>query len=146
MQASVTAPTVQELAESLAELWRRVAAGGDQSRSFALVDELGISLTQMKSLMLLQHCGDPLSVGELSERLPLSLPAASRTVDGLLRRGWIERREDERDRRCKRVTITPAGRDVAERISDARLQGLEAFAASLTDDQRAGLHAAIAEL
>ena len=86
------------------------------------------------------------SVKEVSDRLALSLPGASRTVDALLRRGWVERREDPADRRMKRVGITPDGREVIDRIENARLAGLEDYAASLTREQRATLSSALSNL
>ena len=129
MQATQVSP--RQLAEAIGDLWRRTTTGGDNA-SFALIDELGLSITQVKTLFTLHHCAESVSVGEVSERLGLSLAAASRTIDGLLQQGWVQRREDERDRRMKRVSITPAGRDVAQRIADARMLGLESFAASLT--------------
>lgn len=135
----------KQLAESLTALWRMVASGSEDA-SLALIAELGLSLTQVKSLFLLQHCDEEISVGELAERLGISLAATSRTVEGLLQRGWLERREDEHDRRMKRVTLTPEGREMAGRIADARMAGLEAFAASLTDEQRARLHTALTDL
>ena len=76
----------------------------------------------------------------------MSLPGASRTVDALLRRGWLERREDEHDRRMKRVGITESGRAVVERIDNARLAGIEQYTASLTPEQRSRLAAALADL
>jgi DNA-binding MarR family transcriptional regulator len=130
---------------ALAALWRRMASGGENA-AFALIAELGLSLTQVKSLWLLDGCAEPLTVGDVSERLGISVPAASRTLDGLLRQGWVERREDEHDRRMKRVSLTAQGRDVARRIAQARMHGLEAFAASLTDEQRAHLHDALKEI
>ena len=87
-----------------------------------------------------------MSVKELADRLGMSLPGASRTVDGLLRRGWLERREDPHDRRMKRVGITADGREVVERIETARLAGLEDYAASLTPEQRARLSSALSDL
>jgi len=76
----------------------------------------------------------------------LSLPGASRIVDALLRRGWLERREDLHDRRMKRVGITPDGREVVDRIETARLAGLEDYAASLTPEQRNRLSSALSDL
>jgi DNA-binding MarR family transcriptional regulator len=137
--------TTRSLAEALADLWRRVVSTGED-RTFQLVDELGLTFTQVKTLHNLRTCEQPLSVGELSERLGLSLPATSRTVDGLARKGWLERREDEHDRRMKRVTLTAEGERIAGAIADARMQGLEAFAASLTDEQRARLAAALEDI
>lgn len=135
----------RELARSLAGLWRMVAHGREDA-SLALITELGLSLTQVKTLFCLEHCEAPPTVGELSERLGISVAAASRTADGLLRRGWLERREDEHDRRAKLLRLTPDGAAVARRIAEARMQGLEAFAASLSPAQRARLQRAVADI
>lgn len=126
-------------------LWHRIVRGHERA-TFALLDDLGLSVTQVKTLHALDHCVEAVSVGDVSEELGISQAAASRTIEGLLRRGWVERREDPSDRRMKRVSITAAGREVAGRLTDARLQGLEAFAASLSPEQRAGLHTALAAL
>jgi DNA-binding MarR family transcriptional regulator len=113
---------------------------------FAILGELDLTMTQMKTLGLLDDCVDEVSVKELSERLGLSLPATSRTVDGLLRRGLLSRHEDTEDRRVKRVRLTDAGSAMVDQIVTARLQGLEAYATTLSDDQRAALMAALADL
>ncbi len=134
----------QSLAEDLLELWIHLMRGSSR-QMFAVVAELDLTMTQMKTLGMLDDCADEFSVKELAERLGLSLPATSRTVDGLLHRGMLAREEDSADRRVKRVRITDEGRDVLQRINVARLQGLEEFAASLSDEQserlRAALHA-----
>ena len=113
---------------------------------FALLEELDLTLSHVKALTVLADCGCELSVKEVSEQLTLSLPGASRTVDALLRRGYLERREDDNDRRMKRIGITPAGRDVARRIIDARLEGLEQFTSSLSAEQRTRLMSALTDL
>lgn len=146
MQATRQAVSASELAGSLGLLWRLVSSNGDGSSYFALIDELGLSLTQMKCLMLLEHCEAAVTVGDLADRVGLSLASASRTIEGLHRKGWTERREDEHDRRVKRVSLTPAGHGIAQRVIQARMQGLERFAASLSDEQRARLHTVIADL
>jgi DNA-binding MarR family transcriptional regulator len=113
---------------------------------YVLVEELDLTLTQLKALHALDLAAEEASVKELGEALGLSLPAASRTVEGLLRRGYLERREDDRDRRVKRVRLTPTGRDAVERLNRARLAGLESFASTLTEAQRTRLSGAIASL
>jgi DNA-binding MarR family transcriptional regulator len=143
VQASAVTP--RELAEALAQLWKRVVERGENA-AFALIAELGLSFTQVKTLHALRTSAAPLSVGELAEQLGISPPTTSRTVECLLRKGWLERREDEHDRRMKRVTLTDEGERIAGAIADARMQGLEAFAASLTDEQRARLAAALEEI
>ena len=108
---------------------------------FALLDELDLSMSHVKALGVLADSGCELSVKEVSEELGLSFPGGSRTVDALMRRGYLERREDEQDRRMKRIGITDAGR-----IIEARLEGLEQFTSSLTPEQRTRLMAALSDL
>jgi DNA-binding MarR family transcriptional regulator len=145
---ATTAPaqvSSKQLAGELLELWHHLTKGSSQ-QLYGLIAELDISITQMKTLHALDDCADEVSVKELAERLRLSLPGASRMVDGLLRRGWLERREDPEDRRMKRVGITPAGREVIDRIETARLAGLEDYAASLSPEQRSRLSSALSDL
>jgi DNA-binding MarR family transcriptional regulator len=135
----------KELAGELLDLWHHLMKGSSR-QLYGVIAELDISITQMKTLHALDECADEVSVKELADRLGLSLPGASRMVDGLLRRGWLERREDPADRRMKRVGITPDGRKVIDRIETARLAGLENYAASLTPEQRARLSSALSDL
>lgn len=131
-----------ELAAGLQRLWAEVMRGSS-GRMVSVLEELDLGLSHMKALTVLQDCGCEVSVKELAERLGLSLPGASRTVDALLRRGLLERREDEDDRRVRRVGITDAGRDAVHRIETARLAGIEAWAEQLDPDRRARLLAAL---
>ena len=135
----------RKLAAELLELWHHLMRGSSE-QMYALIAELDISITQMKTLHVLAEGGSEVSVKELSDRLGLSLPGASRIVDALMRRGWLERREDPDDRRMKRVRITDDGRKVLDRIEAARLAGLEDYAASLTPEQRTRLSSALSDL
>ena len=116
---------------------------GQSKTMFALLDDLDLSMSHVKALGVLADCGCELSVKEVSEELGLSLPGGSRTIDALLRRGYLERREDEHDRRMKRLRVTDEGRAVLQTVNNARLAGLEAFAAKLPADKRDALAAAL---
>ena len=135
----------RKLAAELLELWHHLMRGSSE-QMYALIAELDISITQMKTLHVLADGGSEVSVKELSDRLGLSLPGASRIVDALMRRGWLERREDPDDRRMKRIGITAEGRKALDRIETARLAGLENYAASLTPEQRTRLSSALSDL
>ena len=117
------------------DLWRQILQGSTRDL-YRLLAELELSLTQLKLLHVLVESPTEISVKELGEELGMSLPNASRTVDALLQRGLVERREDEHDRRVKRVGATDKARDVIDRVDTARLQGLEAWAAELSPVQR----------
>ena len=109
---------------------------------FRMVAELDSSFSQVKMLFLLEDGGEH-SVKEIADRLGLSLPAASRAVDGLSQRGYVTRRESATDRRSRLVALTQDGRAVVERLLRARLHTLEAFADELTPEERDCLYTAL---
>ena len=109
---------------------------------FRMVAELDSSFSQVKMLFLLEDGGEH-SVKEIAQHLGLSLPAASRAVDGLIGRGYVTRRESATDRRSRLVALSDDGRAVVDRVLRARLQTLEAFADELTPEERDGLYTAL---
>lgn len=113
---------------------------------FEAVGALELTLTQIKLLHHLDDAGSDLSLGEGAELVHVSLPAASRTVEDLVRRGYVERREDSDDRRMKRIRLTDTGRAAIRRLNAARLSGLEQFVQSLDEPERAALAAALTQL
>ena len=113
---------------------------------FEAMGVLELTFTQIKLLHQLEGAERELTLKEAAERVPLSLAAASRTVDDLVRRGMIWRHEDSEDRRMKRVGLTAEGRSVMRRINAARLNGLEQFTTTLTEDERRALAGALTQL
>ena len=131
--------------QALAELLGRLLLYLHRSSSpelFRMLGELGLSFTQVKTLHVLRDADD-MNVKDVADRLGLSLPAMSRALDGLVQRGFVERRESERDRRAKLVRLLPPGRDALDTIERSRLSLIEEFTATLSDEERAGLHAAL---
>lgn len=113
---------------------------------FEAVGALELTLTQIKLLHHLEHSERELTLKEAAELVLISLPAMSRTVDDLVRRGFVQRHEDAEDRRMKRVQLTENGRAVIRRLNAARLSGLEKFTQTLTDAERLALSAALSKL
>jgi DNA-binding MarR family transcriptional regulator len=113
---------------------------------FEAVGTLELTLTQIKLLHHLEDSDHELTLKDGAKLVHVSLPAASRMVDELVRRGFVERREDAEDRRMKRVRLTEAGRSVSRRLNAARLSGLEQFAQTLNEAERRELAGALAEL
>jgi DNA-binding MarR family transcriptional regulator len=142
---SPTDVTPKQLAAELLAFWHFLMKGGAPAL-YQLLDELELNMTQIKTLHALADSGREVTVKELAERLGMSLPTTSRTVDSLLRRGFLERREDEHDRRVKQVGITPAGRDAVERIDTVRLVSLADYTATLSPEQRSALYDALSSL
>nr|WP_281379673.1 MarR family transcriptional regulator [Flexivirga oryzae] len=62
---------------------------------------------------------EPMSQGELAERMDIDAPAASVLVTDLVGRGYVERVTDPGDGRRKLVRITGAGRGLLEGLRSA---------------------------
>jgi DNA-binding MarR family transcriptional regulator len=118
--------------------------GGGSSEVFRMIDESGLTFSQMKVLVELEAADeDARTVTALSEELGISTASASRAADGLVRKKLATRVEDPDDRRVRRLALTAKGRQLADRIISARLAGLEGFADSLAPDERQKLEAAL---
>ena len=95
-------------------------------------EDFDYSLPQMATLLLLDDEGE-LTIKRVTELLGRSISATSRLLDQLVVRGMISRREDERDRRTKRVAITEQGRalimTLEQRRADAQIAVMEYLSA-----------------
>jgi len=135
--------TADELALKLGALLLR-CMGGASSEVFRVIDESGLTFSQMKVLVELESPDeDARTVTALSDELGISAASASRAADGLVRKRLATRVEDPDDRRVRRLTLTARGRQLADRIISARLAGLEEFTGSLQGDERQKLEAAL---
>ena len=132
----------QELAELLGKLLLHVHRTS-APELFKQLGELGLSFTQVKALNLLRISDEDVNVKDVADSLNMSLPAMSRALDKLVQRDYVERVESEKDRRAKLVRLLPAGRAVLDEIEQARTSVVEEFTATLSDDERAALHAAL---
>lgn len=150
-QSTATAPNdrthgaIDALAEDLYALlvFLNKSCSADLFEAMALLE---LSMTQLKLLHQLDLAGRELTLKQAAESVLLSLPAASRTVDDLVRRGIVERHQDLEDRRMKRVSLTAEGRRVIRTVNEARLSGLEQFTTTLNGDERRILGAALTAL
>ena len=113
---------------------------------FEAVGTLELSLSQIKLLHHLDDAPSELTLKEAAESVHVSLPAASRMVDDLVRRGFVLRNEDAEDRRMKRVRLTDDGGAVIRRLNAARLIGFESFAQTLNHTEHEQLAQALATL
>jgi DNA-binding MarR family transcriptional regulator len=101
-----------------------------------------MSFTLVKMMFLLED-GREHSLSELAGQLSLSLPAASRAVDGLIGRDFVTRRESAEDRRSRLIALSGQGREALERMIRARLQTLDMFVADFTPEERDNLLTAL---
>jgi DNA-binding MarR family transcriptional regulator len=85
----------------------------------------------------------PCTMSELARYKGVGLPTISKSVDMLVRRGWVERWIDTSDRRQTLVRLTPAGRTVLADCRSALEEFLDGRLASLTKSQRDTLDASL---
>jgi DNA-binding MarR family transcriptional regulator len=137
MQALMEAPSGSDeaLARDLGLLMRHLLERSNSS-VFQAFDELDLSFTQTKMFMGFTGREQPRSIGSIGEELGISLPAASRAIDGLLKRGLVTRTEDPDDRRTKLIALTEQGRAITRRLLELRVAGIQDFIDSLDPDDR----------
>ncbi len=87
------------------------------------------------------------STDQRAGHAPTALPGATgRNVDQLVNQGLINRQEDPRDRRIKRVSLTQQGRAQVARALTVKRASMSAFLDRLEPDDHARLLAALAPI
>ncbi len=76
-----------------------------------------------------------LLTSELAKRFDVTNPTITRTVDGLVERGYVERQPDATDRRKIYLRLTPQGTQVGEFAHTLFRTALSNLLSSLSDDQ-----------
>jgi MarR family transcriptional regulator for hemolysin len=77
----------------------------------------GLTEATWRPLAYVGRLGDGVRQKELATALSIEGPSLVRLLDNLERRGLIERREDETDRRARGIHLTRAGRELAVRVA-----------------------------
>jgi len=138
MQATTSSPQEQATGDLTRDLYTFLTYLLSTSTPdfFRALSEADVTLTQVKLLHTIDDSDDDLSLKDLAERMSFSLAGVSRSIDALHQRGLVERREDEKDRRMKRVRITPEGSDLMRGLTEMRLNLLAQFVDTIPDPQR----------
>lgn len=104
----------------IAEVLLRIYRLNDLARASAQkqASQHGLSLTDFDVLAALRRAPPPceLSPTELYSAVLISSGGLTKVLYGLERRGLISRVADDKDRRSRRVRLTPAGRALADRV------------------------------
>jgi DNA-binding MarR family transcriptional regulator len=115
-----------------------------QGGVFQVAGELELTLSQLRALYVLTYCDHAPALTELATHVGLSVAATGRVVDALVRADLVSRREDETDRRVKRLALTPHGEETLARIDAARREGVRQFVDLLDVDAREQFSRALA--
>ena len=76
----------------------------------------GVTLSQCHTFDVLTRNGD-LTMNELSRQMGLAKSTMTRIVNTMVRRGWLERKRDQSDKRWVSVRLTAEGRKMSENVT-----------------------------
>src|SRR5712692_956823 len=140
----ITSDDHEMLARSISQFRRMMV----REFIFSIISTFGdfyFSLPQMATLLLLDEEGE-LTIKQIAELVGRSVSATSRLLDQLVERGMVSRREDERDRRAKRVAITGSGQALIATLEQRRAEAQIGVMEYLSAEERAEVTQAMALL
>jgi DNA-binding MarR family transcriptional regulator len=134
--AAPTAPAPTSRPSAAAEAWELMSRilFAQRGRMIAIASELDLHPQQ---LFALKHLDGPLPMGALAESLHCDSSNVTGIVDRLEKRGLVERRADERDRRVKLLVLTDEGERVRTELIGRMSEPAPEIAALSAADQRA---------
>ena len=110
----------------------------------------GISLSQWAVLRILNNAQEQgeggMRLTDLSDRLLVKPPSVTGAIDRLQRMGLVRRQMSDADHRSKRVSLTPQGRQLVERLLDGHAKRVQGALAALNVDEQRELHRLLTQL
>lgn len=114
-------------------LWKTAKAVETVDR--ASIRQTGLNLTDFMILEALLHKG-PMPVNTIAGNVLLTSGSMTTAIKRLTEKGCVERRQDETDRRCFQVHLTPEGRELIQEAYARHEQNLERMVAVLSEAER----------
>jgi DNA-binding MarR family transcriptional regulator len=129
------APGQGEVVEALLSASRALL--GVTARSLAGLDA-DVTLAQFRTLMVLATRGPQRAV-DVATELGVNPSTGTRMCDRLVRKGLVRRTRATGDRRVVRLTLMPAGRELAAEVMRRRRAELSRLVAAISPDHHAAL-------
>jgi putative acetyltransferase len=134
--------SLQAQADLLPEVGPLRQASRQLVRELGFLDDgqngLGITHSQCHTLIELER-SERLTAGELAQALNLDKSTMSRTVAGLVKRGYVAMRAEPGDRRRRQLALTASGRRKVARIHQQADRNVQAALAALGAEDRAAV-------
>ena len=138
----LTVSTVESVTDDVVSFLSHLKKSGE-AHILGIAAGLDLSFSQLRALFVLADCQEELAVHELAERLALSMATAGRAVQALTRAEMVTRREDEHDRRVKRIRLSEHGRTLVAGFVHAHREAVRECVESLSDHEREQLSEAL---
>lgn len=123
------------LMDLLAALGRR---GSLRDPIASAVEASGLTTPQIHAILWLGR-DQPLTMGELAQRVGVTEKTITGIVDRLEREGYAQRLRDTADRRVIKVALADKGQNTAQVLSGAILEKTATFLSAIEDDDREAL-------
>jgi len=107
----------------------------DQSMTSAL-EEMDLTASQGRIMGYLAHRADPPCPRDIEEEFHLSHPTVSGLLSRMEKKGFLELRPDENDRRCKRIHILPKGYECLDTMHQTILQNENRLVRDFTPEEK----------
>ncbi len=123
-------------------VFRRVFASVESDALNALA-EADLTFNQVRVAMFLAGVDEPVPINAVASHVGLSMTTVGRTLEHMVERRLVERRESPHDRRIRLMSLTAGGRELVERHFQARRDALLAFMRRLPEPHVRALAAAL---
>ena len=137
--------SVEVVTDQVMDFLSRLKKSGE-AHILGVARGLDLSFSQMRALFVLADSQRELAVHELASLLGLSMATAGRAVQGLTKADMVTRREDDQDRRVKRVRLSEHGRQFVDGLLQAHRAAVRECLESLSDHERDQLSQALAPI
>ena len=107
----------------------------DQSMTNALA-QMELTAAQGRIMGYIAHSREPPCPRDLEEAFHLSHPTVSGLLSRLEKKGFIEFRPDEKDRRCKRIYVLPKGMECTEMMHRTIEENEERMVQGFTEEEK----------
>ena len=104
--------------------------------SLASMADLDLTPAQSRTLRVISKTDSPIRMGELAATLGVVPRSATGLVDALEHAGLVQRTVDPANRRAVLVTLTQRGRDMQDRMADARRRAGDGIFGALDTPER----------
>lgn len=106
---------------------------------------LGLTRAQWQALCVLRRYPG-IHQAELADKLDVEPMTVARLVDRLEYAGWLERRQDSKDRRAKHLYLTERVQDIVSQIRDLALEIRREAMKGLTQEEHIALVAVLKKI
>ena len=121
--------TVTSIMDTLPTVWNRIRS----NLRAAAIKKFGISLDQFHTLRYIRRGYD--TVTSLAEVWQISAPATSQAVEVLVQKGLVTRTQQQEDRRCVRLALTPYASKILDENYDETLEWVKQKMLHMSKDE-----------